>query len=388
MFELLPKSKQKNSKNGTQITIFYHRDPTDLHRGQGVYLSNLYRTLSHRFSTKIVGANNQIQRENSRVQWNFITNILSSSFNAVRHFLSDRNIYTGGFNNIFIGEDIYISPVVIILSKISRSLFIYRASDFGISYRENISKNFKFSRLISFVMCNVENFVKNSADYIIVPSLKVKEDFRKNGVNQSKIFYFPYTVNLKNPDENLIHQFITRFGLGGKMTVVFVGPMDYPPNLKSVFKIMEIAQDLKSLAPNIEFLIVGRGTDWFNYKYTSLDNVIFLGEIEDLDTLLYSCCVGIAPVLTPGGLSIKIVDYLVHGLKVVTTPEGAYGIPDNNQMIVTPIEHFKHKLIELSKESLENIKKSVAIPDLLKQHYLSGFYIEKFTEELEKILLE
>ena len=69
--------------------------------------------------------------------------------------------------------------------------------------------------------------------------------------------------------------------------------------------------------------------------------------MTDLDGLLYSSQIGIAPIEVEGGVSGKVVDYLTHGLVAVVTPEAASGIVWCESLVVTGINSFAEKVREM-----------------------------------------
>ncbi len=55
------------------------------------------------------------------------------------------------------------------------------------------------------------------------------------------------------------------------------------------------------------------------------EGVVLRGLVPDLGAVLHRAAVAVAPVLAGSGLKIKLLDYVAHGLSVVTTPVGAEG---------------------------------------------------------------
>jgi glycosyltransferase involved in cell wall biosynthesis len=94
--------------------------------------------------------------------------------------------------------------------------------------------------------------------------------------------------------------------------------------------VTRILPSLQSKFPNLEVVIVGSWQDDFK-KSASLLGVKFTGLIDEeaLSKTLVSSTVGIAPLRFGAGVKRKVLDYLNHGLPVVSTPIGIEGMTDS-----------------------------------------------------------
>jgi glycosyltransferase involved in cell wall biosynthesis len=113
--------------------------------------------------------------------------------------------------------------------------------------------------------------------------------------------------------------------------LVFVGGQGHRPNADGVeWFVTRILPSLQSKFPNLEVVIVGSWQDDFK-KSASLLGVKFTGLIDEeaLSKTLVSSTVGIAPLRFGAGVKRKVLDYLNHGLPVVSTPIGIEGITDS-----------------------------------------------------------
>ncbi len=72
------------------------------------------------------------------------------------------------------------------------------------------------------------------------------------------------------------------------------------------------------------------------------------GFVDDLDELYRRCRLFVAPLTVGGGIKIKILEALAHGVPVVTTPIGAEGIlddADDAAWIAPPDERFAETVL-------------------------------------------
>ena len=376
------KSEMKKS-----IVIFYHRDPNNSHRGQGRYLSNIVKALSTRNNIEIIGGKTSIAFEKESTFINLLFNILNSHTNIIKFYLNFPKLNgKKKMNGLLIAEDIYIAPISILISKLLGVKMLYHAHDFGKVYRKEVSSHFRASKLIYAISILFERVAIRFSCYTIVPSLRLKEKLLQSTpwMNEERLLYFPYIAKPEAPDIANINQFKSAYNLEDKFPVVFIGPTDYLPNVTAINEIISLSNKIEDRCPQIIFIIGGIGTKHFEGE--ARRNLIFLGEVSDLDTLLYSCYVGLTPVKTPGGISIKTVDYLVHGLRVISTPEGAFGIPRNDQMIICRLSEFESALQELFKDFNNGHMTAIKVSKEVEEYFLSNLDEIIFLDKIDAIL--
>jgi len=142
----------------------------------------------------------------------------------------------------------------------------------------------------------------------------VRENWGAKNVEQLNYFYFLPTELSKSEEKKL----------------VFVGGQEHSPNPDGVgWFIVHILPSLQSSFPDLEVVIVGGWSDDFVHE-ASLLGVKCTGLIDEptLSRTLASSTVGIAPLRFGAGVKRKVLDYLNHGLPVVSTPIGIEGISD------------------------------------------------------------
>lgn len=133
------------------------------------------------------------------------------------------------------------------------------------------------------------------------------------------------------------------------LRVGFLGSFGHAPNVEALhFLLKEIALATASLP--IEFVVAGRHPP-ADLVATAPANVRFLGFVESLDDFYGQCHVIIAPLLSGGGVKIKVAEALAHGKAVVTTAIGAEGLDvDNGQqlLLAQSARDFANQLARLS----------------------------------------
>ncbi len=119
-------------------------------------------------------------------------------------------------------------------------------------------------------------------------------------------------------------------------SLVFVGNLAQTPNDDAaVWLCSEIFPMVLESSPQTTLLIIGRSPSPALRSIAEKSaRIKILDFVENLSEYLFQCSVFIAPLRLGGGIKIKILDALAHGIPVVTTPVGVEGIER--------IEFFKH----------------------------------------------
>jgi polysaccharide biosynthesis protein PslH len=110
-------------------------------------------------------------------------------------------------------------------------------------------------------------------------------------------------------------------------TLSFIGGMDWQPNLEAVRWFVERVMPLvREKFPQIEFHIAGkRMPDWIR-AYNRHPNVFTYPDVPSAGEFMQSCAISVVPILSGGGMRLKIVEAMALGLPIISTRVGAEGI--------------------------------------------------------------
>ncbi|MGC8496374.1 MAG: glycosyltransferase [Thermoplasmata archaeon] len=184
---------------------------------------------------------------------------------------------------------------------------------------------------------DIEKELIYRADIIFV----VSEEDLKNMINihnadPQKIFLIPHQLSLKE------------YGWHGidSNKIVFIGSM-YQPNIDALKVIEHIAEELTQF----EFHIIGNINKYPKKK--KLPNIIYHGMVDEKekDEILNASLLALNPINTGAGRNVKMVDYMLHGLPIITTEIGLRGFNLNeirDYIYIEKIERFKNKILEVS----------------------------------------
>jgi glycosyltransferase involved in cell wall biosynthesis len=126
---------------------------------------------------------------------------------------------------------------------------------------------------------------------------------------------------------------------------LFIGNLDYPPNLRSAKYIIEVlATDLASADVHIN--IVGPGGNGALPKALP-PNVTLHGAVDNPFSIAKSCAFGLAPLEMGSGMKVKLLDYARFGLAVISTKLGVDGYGEAEGARVVELEDFACTIREM-----------------------------------------
>ena len=133
-------------------------------------------------------------------------------------------------------------------------------------------------------------------------------------------------------------------------SIVFIGSV-YSANNSALNRI----QDMASKNPEFTFEIIGSAKPT---KGSKIKNMVFHGVVDDAkkSEIMSRCFLALNPVTEGSGRNLKMVDYLAHGLPVLSTPIGVRGFEDydiSESIVICEPDEFDENIKRLS----ENRKK-------------------------------
>ncbi len=135
-------------------------------------------------------------------------------------------------------------------------------------------------------------------------------------------------------------------------TLLFLAAMDRGPNVETVLYFWhDILPLIRKHVSDVKFYVVGsRPLPEVRALADKDQNTIVTGFVEDIEPFYKTSTVFVAPLLTGGGIIVKILDALAAGTPVVTTSIGNEGIgatPGEHLLIADKAEEFAGKVVQL-----------------------------------------
>ncbi len=114
------------------------------------------------------------------------------------------------------------------------------------------------------------------------------------------------------------------------LTLLFVGNFVHPPNVGAALRLIQsIYPNIQERFPELRLIIVGDQPP-SELKQLGSKNVTITGRVPDLTPFFNSCALFVAPILSGGGMRVKILDALAAGKAIVASPLAVEGLDLTN----------------------------------------------------------
>ena len=114
-------------------------------------------------------------------------------------------------------------------------------------------------------------------------------------------------------------------------TILFVGNFRHTPNQQALRYFLErIYPRIREARPSARLIVAGAEGPPSFVQTLDRPGVEYLGEIEDIRSVLENYAVFVAPILTGSGVRVKLMEAFAAGIPVVSTSIGAEGLRGAN----------------------------------------------------------
>ncbi len=142
-----------------------------------------------------------------------------------------------------------------------------------------------------------------------------------------------------------------------------LGAMDWKPNIEGVsWFIQDIWPKIIKVYPDLKFYLAGRNMpNWLLDEND--DNIVVLGEVDNAYHFMNKKAIMIVPLLSAGGMRVKIIEGMALNKTIISTGIGAEGInytKGENILIADNINEFLEAIerVVSNREELDRIGKN------------------------------
>ena len=261
---------------------------------------------------------------------NFIT---SDSYNISRFFSTDYDIkltkllHKEDFDIIHL-ESLFMTPYLGTIRRICDTPIVLRSHNLEFIIWEKIARGTRniakraYLNYLSKKLRNYELSMLNEVSGIAAISEEDKRRFLALGVKK-RIRTIPFGVNF--PD------YAPQIPGETELALFHLGAMDWEPNLEGILWFLEdIWPRIHQTYPELKLYLGGRNMpeDMMNASYPG---VTMVGEVENAMEFIRSKAIMIVPLLSAGGIRVKIIEGLALGKAVISTTLGAEGLDCTNE---------------------------------------------------------
>ncbi len=283
--------------------------------------------------------------------------VTSDSYNISRFFSPDfdtllvKTLKENTFDIIHI-ESLFMTPYIHTLRKYSDAKIVLRSHNLEYMIWERLARKTInpakkiYLNILSKQLKNYETSVLNSIDGIAAISMDDRLKYEKLGCHKP-MKTIPFGIDIKkyNYKEKKVDSSNIKF--------FHLGSMDWKPNLEAVtWLIEEIWPSLINENDKISLHLAGRKMPSWILEHNNSNSIINHSEVNSAADFISSNDVMIVPLISAGGMRVKIIEGMALGKTIISTKIGAEGInykDGENILIANTIEEFKQVVSMLIK---------------------------------------
>jgi len=195
-------------------------------------------------------------------------------------------------------------------------------------------------------------------DGVVCCTISDEERFQNMNVDSIATVCWPNGTDEPN-------QSIATINAPNNSEVLFVGSLNYPPNVEGIRWYLN-AMHLNIIEANEQYAltIAGRNpSEEFVKEMEQFPKVTVIPNAPDVSELYFKHCTSIVPLLSGSGSRLKIPESLIHGCPVLSTSIGAEGYlsqPIPGLTLADSQQHFKDSLKLMLNASKDGLKREEA----------------------------
>ncbi len=224
-------------------------------------------------------------------------------------------------------ESLYVSMYSDIIRNYSNAKIVLRAHNIEHKIWEQNAKltsnplKRMYLNLLAKRLKNYETTIFSKVDSIVTIT-KNDELFIKKINTKTETITVPFGIDLKKINVEIAEQEFP--------SLFYIGALDWQPNIEGLnWFLKNVWKRIQQKYPELKFYIAGRNMN-NELKELNEKNIIVLGEVNDAHEFMKSKGLMIVPLLSGGGMRVKIIEGMALAKTIVTTSIGAEGIDCTN----------------------------------------------------------
>ena len=307
------------------------------------------------------------------------------SYNVSRFFSPDFNaliiktLKSESFDIVLL-ESLFTTPYIETVRTYSTSKIILRSHNLEYIIWQRLSRESLnpakkiYLKLLSSQLKNYELNILKKIDGIATISNQDKKKYLELECPVETVT-IPFGLETKNYNNN------NKNREDGKLKFFHLGAMDWKPNLEAVGWLLdEIWPKIQKKIPHAELHLAGKNMpDWlFKKKYI---NVFNHKEVQDSSKFISEHDVMLVPLLSAGGIRVKIIEGMAHGKAIISTKIGAEGIDYKNEeniLIADSPKDFYNEVLKITTGKTDYKK----IGENAREHVIKTYDQSKISKKL------
>jgi len=391
-----------------RILVLSYRFPYPLIDGSRIRIYNMAKMLASKYKVDLLAVNEgDIKADKIKEIEEIFNKVIVFSFNPIRFKINSirglfskksLQIYYYYFNQVqkwinqHLSEYDLLFCIHIRMTKyLSNMNNIPKVIDFVDATSINYQEAQKNSKGMWRFIYPIENrralsyeieMLKDYDQAFITSPFDKKHLLSHSGVSDDKLTVIPNGVK-----EELL---LERNKLKEENWIVFLGKMDYTPNVDAVIYFAnEVFSLITQCRKDIKFIIVGLNPTKKIMRLRKRKNIEVTGFVDDPYEYLEKAKIVIAPLRFSAGIQNKILEAMALGKTVVTTSKGARGIEGKNGkhfIVVDDKREMSRQILDLINNAPKRKKIGENGRELIKKKYRWNGISDRFYLKIDEVL--
>jgi len=321
----------------------------------------------------------------------FSSIVTSDSYNINRFFSADFDIRLSKIlqekeYDIVQLESLFMTPYIPMIRRKSKARIILRSHNLEYQIWERMAISAKnpakkiYLKFLAKQLKKYEVNVLNDVDGIVAITRLDEEKYKKLNFN-TPIVTVPFGIDIEN--------YAVTSSSPDDLSLFYLGSMDWLPNQQGVTWFLdEVWAKVLNEVPKVAFYLAGRKMPE-SYVSDPSTNFEVVGEVDDAHDFMSSKSIMLVPLLSGGGMRVKIIEAMALGKTIISTKIGAEGIEytKNSNILIadTPEDFVKSiKKLFLNKKECKLIGQRARI--MIEKKYNNKLLTKKIVSFYQEII--